>query len=53
MSLIEDALADIESRQPGEDFLYTDIAATHGVNRTTLSRRHRGVIRAVQTKAFN
>jgi hypothetical protein len=40
MALIDDALAELESLGPGEDFLYRKIAAKHGVVRSTLTRRH-------------
>jgi hypothetical protein len=43
MSPIEEALLEIESLKPGEDFQYTTIARRHGVHRSTLSRRHRAV----------
>jgi hypothetical protein len=42
MSLIEAALAAIEALEPGEKLCYTKIAREYGVNRSTLSRRHRG-----------
>jgi transposase-like protein len=40
------ALAAIESLKPGESINYTEIAKRFGVNRLTLSRRHRGVQRS-------
>jgi len=40
MSLIEAAIAAIESLEPGEKFSYRKIAAEYGCNRTTLARRH-------------
>jgi hypothetical protein len=43
MGDIEAALAAIESLEPGEHFTYTEIADKYGVDRTTLSRRYRGV----------
>lgn len=43
MTPIEAALADIESLKPGETLNYTIIAKKHGIDRNTLSRRHRGV----------
>lgn len=43
MSSMDAALAEIESLKPGEDFQYFVIADKHGVNRSTLSRRHRVV----------
>ena len=42
MSSIEAALAAIKSQEPGENICYTKIAQEYGVNRSTLSRRHRG-----------
>ena len=43
MGSIEAALADLSLLEPGEKVNYTAIADKHGVNRSTLSRRHRGV----------
>ena len=40
---IEAALAAIESLEPGERVNYTQIAKEYNVDRTTLSKRHRGV----------
>ena len=40
MRSIEAAIAAIEALEPGESFTYTEIAAAHGVERVTLSRRH-------------
>jgi hypothetical protein len=42
MSAIEAALAAIESLKPGDTFTYSQVAREFGVDRTTLSRRHRG-----------
>jgi AraC-like DNA-binding protein len=42
MSLIKAALAAIEALEPGEKLCYTKIAREYRVNRSTLSRRHRG-----------
>ena len=42
MGAIQDAIEAIESREPGEDFTYRNIAKIFGVNRTTLARRHKG-----------
>jgi hypothetical protein len=42
MSSIEAALAAIEALEPGEEICYTKIAQKYGVDRSTLSRRHRG-----------
>jgi hypothetical protein len=40
MSSIEAALAAIELLKPGEELVYTDIAAKYGVDCRTLARRH-------------
>ena len=40
MSLIEAALAAIESLKPGEKLIYTDITVKYGVDRRTLAWRH-------------
>jgi hypothetical protein len=42
MGAIEDAIAEIESLEPGEQFSYTKIAAKHSIDRSTLCRRHQG-----------
>ena len=43
MEEINAALAEIDSLDPGEQFSYTQIAEKHGVDRSTLARRHRRV----------
>ena len=43
MGDIKAALAALESLKPGEKVNYTQIAAQYGVDRMTLSKRHRGV----------
>jgi hypothetical protein len=43
MAPIDDAIADLESPEEGADFTLTQIADRHGVNRSTLSRRWRGL----------
>jgi uncharacterized protein YerC len=43
MDSIEAALAEIESLKPGEKDNYTKISKKHGIDRSTLSRHHRGV----------
>ncbi|KAH5390817.1 hypothetical protein HBI32_241910 [Parastagonospora nodorum] len=53
MDPIQAAIEDIESREPGERFTYTEVAAKHNINRTTLSRRHRGIQAAVGTQPPN
>jgi hypothetical protein len=40
MSSIEAALAAIESLEPREKLVYTQIAAKYSVDRRTLARRH-------------
>ena len=42
MSSIEAALAAIKALETGEEICYTKIAQKYGVDRSTLSRRHRG-----------
>ncbi|EOA81764.1 uncharacterized protein SETTUDRAFT_24157 [Exserohilum turcica Et28A] len=42
MDLIQEAIAEIESRELGDKFSYQAIAKKHGVARMTLMRRHRG-----------
>ncbi|KAF1970743.1 hypothetical protein BU23DRAFT_581885 [Bimuria novae-zelandiae CBS 107.79] len=41
MDPIQAAIDEIESREQGEDFSYTEVATRYGINRSTLSRRHR------------
>ena len=42
MDLIQEAIAEVESREPGDEFSYQQIAKKYGVNRVTLARRHKG-----------
>jgi hypothetical protein len=42
MTPIEEALAAIESRKPGDDLVYQEYADWFGVNRVTLAQRHQG-----------
>jgi hypothetical protein len=42
MTPIEEALAAIESREPGDDLVYQEYADWFGVSRVTLARRHQG-----------
>jgi len=44
MEPIEAALVAIESLGPGESINYAAIAKKYGVERSTLSRRHRAII---------
>jgi alkylated DNA nucleotide flippase Atl1 len=46
MGSIEAALAAIDSLEPGKLITYTEIAKQFGVDRSTLSRHHRGVQRS-------
>jgi len=43
MTPIQEAIEYIESRESGDEFSYRQIAKRFGVDRTTLSRRHKGV----------
>ena len=40
---MEEALAELDALDSDEDFCYAEIAKKHGVARSTLSRKHRGV----------
>jgi AraC-like DNA-binding protein len=42
MDPIEEAIAAIESREPGDDIIYQEYATFFNVNRVTLARRHQG-----------
>ena len=53
MSSIDDAIAAIESLQPGEQLSYRKIAAQYGCDRTTLARRHQGRASPRSTMALN
>ncbi|KAH5363543.1 hypothetical protein HBI48_081690 [Parastagonospora nodorum] len=53
MDPIQAAIEDIESREPGERFTYTEVAAKYNIDRTTLSRRYRGIQAAVGTQPPN
>jgi transposase-like protein len=44
MALIDEAVADLESRDPGEKVTLKEVAEKWGVNRSTLGRRWRRVI---------
>ena len=43
MTPIEAAIAAIESREPGEQFSYRQIAKKYGCSRVALSKRHQGL----------
>ncbi|KAF1362007.1 hypothetical protein EJ07DRAFT_41297, partial [Lizonia empirigonia] len=47
------ALAELESLSLNDDFKYSEIAAKYNCDRSTLSRRHRGVTRARATQLPN
>jgi hypothetical protein len=53
MDPINAAVAAIDSLKPGEDFTYAGIAKIRGVERSTLSRRHRRVTRAREVTSQN
>jgi hypothetical protein len=53
MTPIEEALAAIESREPGDDLVYQEYADWFGVNRVTLARRHQGRQGSRATQIFN
>ncbi|KAH8626107.1 hypothetical protein IG631_19986 [Alternaria alternata] len=42
MDPIQEAIKEIESREPGDEFSYQAIAKKYGVGRMTLMRRHKG-----------
>jgi hypothetical protein len=42
MDPIQKAIEDIESREPGASFSYSQVAKKYGIGRVTLARRHRG-----------
>ncbi|KAF2647205.1 hypothetical protein K491DRAFT_614964 [Lophiostoma macrostomum CBS 122681] len=46
MDPIEAAIAAIKSREPGEDFTYSEITRRFSVVRSTLTRRHQRVTQA-------
>jgi transposase-like protein len=51
MDPIQEAIKYIESRESGDKFSYRQVAKIFGVNRTTLSRRHRGAQQPRGTEA--
>jgi hypothetical protein len=53
MDPILSAIEFLESRELGEHFSYTKVAAQFGVNRSTLSRRHRRVTEPLNVKNSN
>ena len=50
MSPINEAIEDLKSHKPREQINYTQIAAKYGVDRSTLSRRWRGVQGSMEHK---
>jgi hypothetical protein len=53
MAPIDDALAAIGSNELGEHLIYQKYADKYGVNRSTLSRRHRGISQPRKDYAAN
>jgi hypothetical protein len=53
MEAIEDAIGKVELLEPGENFTYQAIADKYCLNRSTLSRRHRGCQALNKTKYIN
>ena len=53
MTGIKDALAEINNLKPGEKLVYQQIADKHGVDRSTLSRRHKQIQADQETKSVN
>jgi hypothetical protein len=51
MGAIEDAIAEIESLEPGKRFSYQEMADKYNVHRVTLSRRHQGLQAPRETQA--
>jgi hypothetical protein len=51
MALIDDAIEDYKSQEPGEQLLYTKVAEKHGIPRCTLARRCKGS--QVSMEAYN
>jgi hypothetical protein len=43
MDPIQEAIADLESQEPGKQLSYSKLAAKWKVNRVTLTRRHKGI----------
>ena len=53
MTGIKEALEEIENLKPGETLVYQTIADKHGVNCTTLSRKHKQIQANRETKNAN
>jgi transposase-like protein len=43
MNPIQEAVEEIESREPGDNFTYSEVARRYNIDRRTLARRHQGV----------
>ena len=50
MSVIDKAIEDLESREPGEQWTYHEVSDKPGCSRSALSRRWRGISRDKNTK---
>ncbi|KAI1676938.1 Tc5 transposase DNA-binding domain containing protein [Pyrenophora tritici-repentis] len=53
MTAIQEAIEYIESREAGDKFSYRQVAKVFGVDRTTLSRRHKGLQVSYEAKIAN
>ncbi|KAI1670730.1 hypothetical protein L13192_06246, partial [Pyrenophora tritici-repentis] len=53
MAPIDDAIEDLESRDPGEHFTLREVAEKYQVNRSTLGRRWRGVTASREDRYLN
>jgi hypothetical protein len=53
MDPIQEAIAEIESREPGDEFSYQAIAKKYGVARMTLMRRHKGETEAYSVRKLS
>ena len=52
MDPIEEAIKDLNSREPGEDSTYTKVAKKYNVSRVTLARRHKGVQESREVESY-
>lgn len=52
MDAIDAALRAIDAQRPGDQWTYKEIAEDYGVDRSTLSRRHRGITRSKADSAI-
>ena len=53
MDPIQAAIEAIDSREPGEHFTYKEYAEKFNIDRSTLSRRHRGQTSSIDVKKIN